>query len=163
MSVRQVTPVNRPDLCFLIDEEDVPLLAVCQWHVVKKPNSLTLYVQGVWGGRTRYLHRAIMDAPAGMTVNHKDGNGLNNCRSNLEVVTQGDNMRHAMKVLKRTCAPEGVPVENKVRRRLADGTVKIYVYDRRTGDRLRTEIEGSMDQTANHPAKKLQNGLPKNG
>jgi len=32
---------------------------------------------------TVYLHRLIMGAPEEMMVSHKDGDGLNNARSNL--------------------------------------------------------------------------------
>jgi hypothetical protein len=38
---------NRPDLTFRIDEADASLLAKCKrWHAVKKPKSLTFYIQG---------------------------------------------------------------------------------------------------------------------
>ena len=39
-----------------------------------------------------YLHRFIMDAPANMDVDHRDGNGLNNQRGNLRVCTRSQNM-----------------------------------------------------------------------
>ena len=38
-----------------------------------------------------YLHRFLMDAPDGMQVDHVDGNGLNNCRSNLRLCTHREN------------------------------------------------------------------------
>lgn len=38
------------------------------------------------------MHRVIMNAPFNMVVDHKDGNGLNNQRSNLRVCTQSQNM-----------------------------------------------------------------------
>jgi len=43
------------------------------------------------GKKYVYLHRLIMLAPDGMEVNHIDGNGLNNLRSNLELVTHAGN------------------------------------------------------------------------
>jgi hypothetical protein len=39
----------------------------------------------------KYLHRVIMDCPEGMFIDHKDHNKLNNCRSNLRIVTQQQN------------------------------------------------------------------------
>lgn len=37
-------------------------------------------------GKTILLHRLVTEAPDGLTVDHRDHNGLNNCRSNLAVV-----------------------------------------------------------------------------
>lgn len=37
------------------------------------------------------MHRAIMDAPAGLEVDHIDGDGLNNQRSNLRLTTHQRN------------------------------------------------------------------------
>lgn len=48
------------------------------------------------------VHRAVYesfvgDIPKGMQINHKDGDKLNNCLENLEVVTPSENMQHAWK------------------------------------------------------------------
>lgn len=40
---------------------------------------------------TIYLHRFLMDAPAGLTVDHIDGDGLNNLRENLRLCTLAQN------------------------------------------------------------------------
>jgi hypothetical protein len=47
------------------------------------------------------VHRLVVMAfigpiPDGLQVNHKDGNKTNNSISNLEIVTQAENMRHAV-------------------------------------------------------------------
>lgn len=44
-------------------------------------------------GRDRkiYLHRAIMGEPAGLLVDHRDGDGLHCWRLNLRVATRGQN------------------------------------------------------------------------
>ena len=39
-----------------------------------------------------YMHRSILDAPAGVTVDHKDGDGLNNRRVNIRLATHQENM-----------------------------------------------------------------------
>jgi len=38
-----------------------------------------------------YMHRFLMDPPAGMLVDHVDGDGLNNTRANLRVCTRSQN------------------------------------------------------------------------
>jgi hypothetical protein len=40
---------------------------------------------------TIYMHRLLMHAPAGLVVNHRDGDTLNNTRSNLHLAHQRDN------------------------------------------------------------------------
>lgn len=42
-----------------------------------------------------YLHRFLMNPPRGLVVDHKDGNPLNNCRSNLRICTQSQNITAA--------------------------------------------------------------------
>ena len=123
------------------------------WHAVKKPKSLTFYVQGCNGAaEPTYLHRLIMGAPEEMTVSHKDGDGLNNVKSNLVVATRSVSAARAVNVLKRgNFKPAGEPIENKVRKVLADGTTRIYVYDRRT-----RRLLGSWNE--NPLATKVQTG-----
>ena len=52
----------------------------------------------------RYIHRMVLETfvcprPRELVCNHKDGNILNNHVSNLEWITQGDNVLHARKRL----------------------------------------------------------------
>ena len=148
MAVLEFHPFNRPDLTFRIDAADARLLAKCKrWHAVKKPKSLTFYVQGCYGAAepTVYLHRLIMGAPVEMTVSRKDSDGLNNVRSNLVVATRSVSAARAVNVLKRgNFKPAGEPIENKVRKVLADGMIRIYVYDRRTRRLLRSWNENPL-------------------
>jgi len=49
-----------------------------------------IYVVGGSGGRKK-LHRAILAAPAGVLVDHRDRDGLNNRRSNLRLASPSQN------------------------------------------------------------------------
>lgn len=40
-----------------------------------------------------YLHRAILDPARGLDVNHKNGDGLDDRRENIEVCTRAQNLR----------------------------------------------------------------------
>jgi hypothetical protein len=66
------------------------------------------------------------------------------------------NAARAVNVLKRgNFKPAGDPSENKVRKVLADGTTRIYVYDRRTRRLLRSWDE---NPSATKSANRVQTG-----
>jgi hypothetical protein len=70
------------------------------------------YVVGMAGGtRQVYLHRYVMGCGLGDPgVDHRDGNPLNNCRSNLRIGTQALNMQnlHGARCTNRTSTHRGV-------------------------------------------------------
>lgn len=51
--------------------------------------------------QTIYMHRLIMNAPKGSIVDHIDGDGLNNVRTNLRVTTHYGNNLHLPKFKKK--------------------------------------------------------------
>ncbi len=78
----------------LVDNEDFHKLNQYKWRV--NTRRLNLYAIRRNGKMTSSrMHREILNAPLGMEIDHIDGNGLNNQRSNLRVVTHMQNMQNA--------------------------------------------------------------------
>lgn len=85
-----------------IDDSDYELVKDYKWRLFKTQTKCreNFYAQtdikredGRW--TTIYMHRLIMDSPKRpYVVDHIDGNGLNNTRDNLRVVTQLKNMQN---------------------------------------------------------------------
>lgn len=77
-----------PKQC-LIDSADLErVLAAGRWAAAcfcKKSNKWYAYT--VKDRRNVYLHRFLTNAPAGLEVDHKNGDGLDNTRRNIRVTT----------------------------------------------------------------------------
>jgi len=59
--------------------------------------------------KTIYMHRAIMNiTDPKILIDHKDGNGLNNCKSNLRIVTTAQNSMNAKKAANKSSIYKGV-------------------------------------------------------
>lgn len=75
-----------------IDAADFYRLGGLSWRSQRaNQRAERYYVYAHAAGRKIYLHRAIMNASAGVTVDHRDGDGLNNCRENLRIATRAQN------------------------------------------------------------------------
>lgn len=72
-----------------MDAEDFDELNKHKWCAVRRGN--TFYATRGGRGKGILMHRVIMHAPDGMVVDHIDGNGLNNCKSNLRIYTRAQN------------------------------------------------------------------------
>jgi hypothetical protein len=132
----KIVPRNRPDCEILIDEADAERVRPVRWAVVKR-KGVSLYAAGHVNGRQVYLHRFIMKADAGQMINHLDGNGLNCQRANMVFCTYTENNQHAATLPGRKIRGprhESGKSRNTVRRKLTDGSVRVYVYDRLTGE-----------------------------
>ena len=87
---------------FSVDEQDFENVSKWKWIVIKKHNVFYV-VRNVYigGGRSNkkykrlYLHRFLFGNDCdGKIVDHLDGNGLNNSRSNLRIVSHQQNLRN---------------------------------------------------------------------
>ncbi len=74
----------------IIDTEDVDLARGFRWTAVKSGHRV--YAYSNTSAYKGMLHRLIVDAPKGVDVDHWDGEGLNDRRSNLRIATRSQNM-----------------------------------------------------------------------
>jgi len=76
----------------LVDEEDFEYLNQWRWYVhINNKKSKTMYamrhgyIPGALKRPVIYMHRLILNAPKNKICDHKNGNGLDNRRSNLRL------------------------------------------------------------------------------
>lgn len=92
----------------VIDLDDVETVSRYGWVLDdSKPN---WYVHTCTGKerKTLRLHRLIMTPPPGKVVDHIDGNGLNNRRSNLRICSPKHNSANSRKGKRNSSAYKGV-------------------------------------------------------
>ena len=87
--------------CTLVDNEDYGKLAQYHWQL-NEENGNCYYAIRLEGGKIIVMHRQITNAPSGMVVHHKDGNGLNNTKENLKIVTTAENNLYRKKRVQST-------------------------------------------------------------
>lgn len=79
-----------------VDDADFDVLNCHKWHAVK--NGHSFYAARAFGGSKCQIrltmHAEIMQPRYPLIVDHIDGNGLNNTRMNLRIVTQRQNLQN---------------------------------------------------------------------
>lgn len=80
----------------VIDVEDVPAVEGRFWAARESGNTVYAQCANYTEGKckTLILHRALLAAPRGVFVDHRDGNGLNNRRSNLRFCNRSENAQN---------------------------------------------------------------------
>lgn len=81
----------------MIDASDVDLVAGVSWHASTKPPFYATRLDRIDKTDKRkvtFMHRVIIGAPPGVMVDHANGNGLDNRRSNLRLCSHAQNQRN---------------------------------------------------------------------
>jgi hypothetical protein len=87
---------NGGNMIAFVDKSDLSLLKQydVRWYVMQDKSIKKVekfYVMTTIDGKTVLLHRLLMGFPDELVVDHKNGNPLNNRRSNLRLLTQSQN------------------------------------------------------------------------
>lgn len=91
----RIIPLTREKFA-VVDDEDFPLLARFKWQAIISRN--TFYARrNAGGGRQIRMHRVILDAPTNLQVDHVSGDGLDNRRCNLRLVTHSQQQMNKRK------------------------------------------------------------------
>lgn len=95
----------------LLDNEDYPIVNSFKWYLRQGPH--TFYARGYLyrknGKSIRvYMHRLIMNVNKGQEIDHIDGNGLNNQKSNLRICSHAQNAWNQKPCKNKTSIYKGV-------------------------------------------------------
>lgn len=141
----------------LVDDEDYDRVNQFKWsahvqsHTVYAVRSLPRI-----NGKQPFerMHRFILDAPDGMEVDHKNGNGWDNTRANLRLATRAENRRNKRRSRNNTSAFIGVYWDkdrNKWRAKVNVNRKQMYagLFDSpeeaaRARDKLALELHGEF-------------------
>ena len=84
-----------------VDNSDFDLLDGWSWCVLSGNNNKLYAKRAVPNGAGKQkfitMHSSIMKTPKGMEIDHIDGDGLNNQKSNLRICTHSENIKNRTK------------------------------------------------------------------
>ncbi|CAN7358234.1 AP2/ERF family transcription factor [Paenibacillus sp. LjRoot56] len=86
--------LGKGEIC-LVDDEDYEWLSKYRWNKSQYGYGYRLGDRSKGEQWKILIHREIMNAKKGHVIDHKNGNPLDNRRSNLRFCTQGENLRNS--------------------------------------------------------------------
>ena len=80
----------------IVDQEDWHIVSIRKWSAIKSANkTYAAHVERINGKiKTTYMHRLIHGSKPGESVDHKNGDSLDNRRANLRTATRAQNMQN---------------------------------------------------------------------
>lgn len=106
----------------IVDAENYEWLNQWTWMALKARNTVYAIRRGQKkseGRKNIYMHRQIMQTPPGMQTDHRDGDGLINCRENLRNCTHSQNQRNQRPQKGVTSEHKGVSWNEKTKKWIA--------------------------------------------
>lgn len=140
----EINPTNS-DLKIIIDSEDYEKISITKWFLFyKKKNRRKKYVKstGKIRGKQVTLHRYILGLDdKNIQVDHRDGNPLNNRKSNLRICTITENNRNKTSHINSTSKYLGVCYD-----RHRDKWAACLMYNRKKvfNKRFNNEIDAAI-------------------
>ena len=94
----------------LIDDDDYACALQYQWYATLRKCVWYAYRMVCVDDKQAmiFLHRFLMEPPAGMQVDHIDGDGLNCTRANMRLCTLAENTRNRRRPVTNTSGYKGV-------------------------------------------------------
>jgi HNH endonuclease len=96
----------------IVDSDDYEKVCGHNWCAIKQGDSGKVRAMTKIEGKTVYLHNFILETPAGLVIDHIDGQPLNNLKSNLRVCSTINNSRNIRHNKANTSGYKGVSYQN---------------------------------------------------
>src|ERR1700674_2277552 len=78
----------------VVDAADAPFLS--RWTWLARKDRHTWYAYRSEGGKSIHIHQVLCPVPKGFVPDHRNGNGLDNRRSNLRKATLSQNQANRL-------------------------------------------------------------------
>ena len=137
-------PLTR-GLFAIVDDSDASLVVPYKWYAKPASNGRTWYAVREVDGRRVWMHHVICPPLASKTVDHIDGDGLDNRRDNLRSATKNEQCHNSRPSLGKRSAYKGVSWQND--RRNKDGgywRARIMVNNRSIARHAASEREAAL-------------------